>query len=771
MDFLSNELPSMDNIYQSDYYNKSREYERNLANSSYNNSKNPFKTGVVPRPAYNSMFMNTDEYDNIPSNKIRSLNGNDISKENFTHGNMQPFLRKGVTQNINLDSSQGFSQKFGYNDYKTKKTEVESFFNPTSDTGLIRGMNNTSQIMRERANISDIQNNYNPIQSVKVAPGLNQGYTSEGSGGFHQADTLIYAKPRDKDELRPKSDQRNTIFEIPIQAPMKSIIDKRGEVAAFNKNRPERAYIQTEDNWFKGVSYLKKDSERPMENLKDTSRIGTHIDYYGSGKNQIEQFNNKDNYGKNSILVYDTEKHEISKKETPIANLTSVIKGMVAPITDAIKITFKEYFIDNPRLYGNAIPQSPEKATTYDPTSHILKTTVKETTIHDNENLNLTGAKETYSTLYDKSKITTKETLLYDSDKLNLSGPDESYSALYDNAKTTTKETTIHDSENINLTGSKETYSSLYDKSKITTKETLLCDSDKLNLTGSDETYSALYDNAKTTTKETTIHDTENINLTGPKETYSDLYDNLKTTIKETTIHDNNQGNIKSRDIGYYYNGKKTRTTNRQTIPQYDTIRNINNTRYYSTYTYDPKIIAKTTVKETTIDCNNSQYGFISGLITSLLGGYINKEVDFKNTQRQYSHCDYNGVLKSVVTHIPTDRDADYNMEIDGTRELIQNTAGKYISKGAASSKGVDKSNINMQVNKQIDIHECAEPIRNPNKIYQTRPIPLEENNLTRVIEKNNAYSDRLDSSILSSLIENPDIIKINPIRIECNAI
>jgi hypothetical protein len=709
MDFLLNEMPSMNNIYDSDFYNKTKDYELKLATNSFNKSKNPFKTGVVPRPAYSDMFMDTTEYNNIPSNKVKSLSGNDIPIDKFTHGNMQVFLKKGVTQNVNLDNNQNFYEKFGYNEYKNKKTEVENFFQPTSDNSLIRGMNNNTDFLKDRTNITSIQNNYNPIQSIKVAPGLNQGYTSQGSGGFQQADTILYTTPKKLDDLRPKSDQRNTIFEIPIQAPIKNMIDKRAEVAPFSKNRPETAFKQTKDNWFKGVSYLKKESSRPHENLKDTSRIGTHIDYYGTSKNQIEQFNNNDNYGKNSILVYNTEKHELSKTETPIANITSLIKGFTAPITDAIKITFKEYFIDNPRSYGNAIPQVPEKQTIYDPVNHIMKTTIKETTIHDNDNLNLTGNKETYS-------------------------------ALYDDAKTTLKETIV-------------------DKT------------DTLNLTGNEETYSALYDNAKTTIKETTIHDNDNLNLTGNKETYSALYDDAKTTLKETTIHDNYEGNIKVRDIGYTPNNDSAKKTLRQTLPCYDTNRNINNVNYKSTYVYDPKIVAKTTSKETLTNCNNNQFGFISGIINSLFGGYINKNVDFKNTQRQFNHCEYNGSLKSTITHIPTDREADYNLEIDDTREIIQNTAGKYIPKGAGDFTTLDKKDINMKTKKQIDMHECSEPTRNINKIYQFSPTPIENENLTRNVEKNNAYENRLDSSILSSLIENPDIIKINPIRTDCSSI
>jgi len=708
MDFILNETPSMNNIYDSDFYNKSKNYEQQLANNSYEKAKNPFKTGVVPKPAYSDMFMDTTEYNQTPSSGVRSLTGDNIPANEFTHGNMQPFLRKGVTQNLNLNKNPEFFEKFGYNEYKTRKTEVEGFFQPTSDYGLIRGMDNTSQIMRERANITDLQNNYNPIQSVRVAPGLNKGFTAEGSGGFQQADSIQYAMPKNRDELRPASNQKNSIFEIPVQGPKKSFVDKRAEVAPPNKNRPERVYKQTEDNWFKGQSYLKKDTYRPEENLKDTSRIGTHIDYYGTGKSQLSQFNEKDDYNKNSILVYDTEKHEMAKVATPVANITSIIKGLVAPVTDALKITFKEYFIDNPRLYGNAIPQAPEKQTTYDPVSNVMKTTIKETTIHDGENLNLTGNKETYS-------------------------------AHYDDAKTTVKQTTI-------------------------------TESDQLNLTGCEETYSDLYDDAKTTVKETTIHDSENLNLTGSKETYSALYDDTKTTVKETTIHDTYEGNIKVRDGGYLKNKDKTKKTSRETLPTYDTTRNINNTTYYSTYTYDPKIVAKTTLKETMVN-NNNQTGFISGLINSFFGGYLATDVNSKNTQRQFGgHCEYNGSLKSVVTHIPMDRDAEMNMEVDNTRELIQNKAGKYVANGSGDFKGLDKKDINMMVNKQIDIHECAEPIRNPNKIYQSRPIPIEEENLTRIVEKNNAYENRLDSSLLSSLIENPDAIKINPIRLDCPA-
>jgi hypothetical protein len=732
MDYIKNDMPSMDNIYQSQYFKKSRDYEQSLANKSYEKTKNPFKTGVVPSPSYSSMFAQSYNNEDNQNSYINSISGEKIPYEKFTHKNMQHFLRKGITQNTEMDNP-NFEQKFGYNDYKTRKTEVESFFQPSTDMSYLRGMNNNSDFIMDRTEIPKSQNNYNPIQSIRVAPGINQGYTSTGSGGFHQADTNIFAKPKDRDELRPITDQRNSIFEIPIQAPMKSAIDKRGVVEPFAKNKPETTYKQTEENWFKGQSYLKKDTNRPVENLKDTSRIGTHLDYYGGLKNQQEYQNPNEDYGKNSVMVYNTNKHELSKQEVPIANLSTTLKAFVAPITDALKISLKEFFINPEREFGYLSPQQPDKATTYDPINHIMKTTIKETTIDDNNNGNLSGNKETYSALYDK-------------------------------AKTTTKETTIDIDNNGNLSGNKETYSALYDDAKTTTKETFLFESEKTNLSGNKETYSALYDSPKTTIKETTIDDDNNGNLSGNKETYSALYDSPKTTIKETNIHDEYSGNIKGNYGTYLKNNDKTKTTIKQTIPKIDTTRNIKNVIYKSTYVYDPKIVAKTTLKETTINNPSNSYGFIGGFLNKIIGGYIIKNDNAKNTQRQYSHIEYDGSLKSVSTFVPMDREADMNAEIDGTREMLLINAG-HIPNGAGNFTGIDKKDVNLTNRKQIDLYEDEHESRNVDKVYQTTPLQISNDSITKMPLKENAYEDRLDSSILSSLIENEDVIKINPIN------
>ncbi len=751
-------MPSMDNIYNSKYYTQVRDYEQNLSDEYYKKAQMPFKTGVVHH------FLNADD---LNTSVIKSLSGNDININDFKHGNMQPFLTKGITQNV---EQFGLNKNMGYStDVHIKKQEVKrnDFFNTVSNYN--DDLIDKTKFLITRTNLGKLQNNISPIQTVRVGPGLNKGYTSEASGGFQQADTVSYVRPRTKDELRPLSDQRNSIYTLPLNP--KNNREKRGVVTPLVKNRAERSFYQDENNWFKGQSTIKKETERPIENLKEASKkLDSHIDYYGSLKYQNEFISNNDDYGKSTIIVYDNERN-LTQKETPVANFSSIIKAMVAPITDAVKITLKEYLIDNPRLNGNAAPQLPEKPTLYDPDNHIMKTTIKETTIHEGNNGVLTGAEETYSSLYDTARTTTKETTIHEGNNGVLTGADETYSALYDNARTTTKETTIHEGNNGNLTGADETYSALYDNARTTTKETTIHEGNNGNLTGADETYSALYDNARTTTKETTIHEGNNGNLTGADETYSALYDNARTTTKETLIHETNGGFIEGKQKGYVNDSNKLRTTLRQTLPKQDTTRNINNVSYHSTYVYDPSIIAKTTMKETIVGLGGSKFGFLGGILNGLFGGYLVKDENAKNTQRQYSLTENYGIAAGGQTQFAqTDREADYNAEIDGTRELIMMKAGHTPNAGG-KFVGVPKENVNMVINKkQIDLEE-AERIGNLGLINEGMPIPLSEDNITKQTYKPNAYNNRLDSSILATLVDNDNIIKINPIRMDCEPI
>jgi hypothetical protein len=742
MDLYSkhNDIPSMNNIYSSTYWEKVKKDEQKRSDKLYEKSKSPYDTGIVAKPSYSDMFarIDSDNDSKTSENFVSSLSGEMINKGDFSHNNMAPFLRKNVTQNTNIENmSSVFDTKTGNNQFWQNKKETSCLFKPEMNAGgNVCSMKNNDDFLKSRINNSSRVNNFFPIEKIRVGPGINKGYDSAPTGGFHQMDTADYAKPRTLDDLRSKINQKETYFEIPMQAPPKGI-EQRAVIAPFNKNRPDTNYEVSPDMWLKTTGAFTKEAERPSENIRPTARPEFHIEYKGAanyGENSPGQ-GIKNDYGKNSIMLYDNER-ATTETRTVVSNVTSIVKAIVAPIMDALKYSIKEYTVEAERAVGNPSIQIPSKATTYDPDNHIMKTTVKETTIHDSELTNLSGNKETYSAFTDSAKITVKETTIHDSEITNLSGKKETYSALNDTAKTTVKETTVHDSELINLSGNKETYSTLNDT-------------------------------AKTTVKETTVHDSELINLSGNKETYSALNDTAKTTVKETMIHDTNIANIKGeKGVGYIlFDNNDAKTTLRQTLPKIDGIRNIGGTTYKVTL-YNPDLVAKTTMKETMIK-GKSEYGFLGGILEGLFGGYMNTNVELKNTHKQFlSDTNEYGIAGAGADFRQMDRTADENAEIDGTREDMLISAG-YTPNPGNVNINADPSDIEMSTKKPFENSIAARDSGNVGMIYQPTPV-FDNCSITRMSDKSNAFSNRLDSDLLEPMNTNVFAIKINPIRKGC---
>jgi hypothetical protein len=711
MDLYSNDqdIPSMNNIYSSKYWEKVKADEQKRSDRLYEKAKTPYETGIVAKPSYSDMFARIDSENDPMTNEnfVSSLSGQMINKGDFSHNNMTPFLRKNVTQNTNVENmSSVFDTKTGNNQFWMNKKEVPCLFKPEMNAGgNVCSMKNNDDFLKSRINNSSRVNNFFPIDKIRVGPGINKGYDSAPTGGFHQMDTADYAKPRTLDDLRSKINQKETYFEIPMQAPPKGI-EQRGVITPFNKNRPDTNYEVTPDMWLKTTGAITKEAARSSENVRPTARPEFHIEYKGAakyGENSPGQGIEND-YGKNAIILYENER-ATTETRTVVSNVSSIVKAIVAPIMDALKYSMKEYTVEAERGVGNPSIQIPSKATTYDPDNHIMKTTVKETTIHDSETINLSGNKETYS-------------------------------ALTDDAKTTVKETMIHDSETINLSGNKETYS-------------------------------ALTDDAKTTVKETMIHDSDTINLSGNKETYSALTDSAKTTVKETMIHDMNVANIKGeKGVGYIlFDENDAKTTLRQTLPKIDGIRNIGGTTYKVTL-YNPDLVAKTTMKETMIK-GKSEYGFLGGILEGLFGGYMNTNVELKNTQKQFlSDTNEYGIAGAGADFRQTDRTADENAEIDGTREGILMSAGYTPNPGNVNINS-DPSEIEMSTKKPFENSIAARDSGNIGMIYQTSPM-FDNCSITKMPDKSNAFSNRLDSDLLEPMNTNEFAIKINPIKKGC---
>lgn len=411
---IKNDIPSMKNIYESKYWDEVKEEELSKATASWNDSQNTLETGVVPRPGYADMFQSLTPNDSKTSkvNKVQSLTGESVEIEQFTHNNMQPYFRGNVKQNVDPNASSSYLEiSTGRGEYKKKK-EVECFFEPTSGMGNVCGMKNNTDFYLNHIEAPINRNNDFPIEPVRVGPGLNQGFNNTPEGGFQQTRTLEYAKPKTIDELRPLS-RPKTSYKIPFQGPQKlQTGGSRGKEGEFSKNRPDTYYEQTEDQWLKTTGAVIRESERPELVVKPTSRVDTHVEYDGHATAYSSQpgKGDSDDYGKSNVLVYNNER-DITQQRTVVSNLTSVVKAIVAPFVDIMKRSTKEYLVDAPRTYGNMNVQIPEKPTTYDPVMHSMRTTIKETTIHDSTIMNAKGRDAVPVQSEDEARTTNRQTL------------------------------------------------------------------------------------------------------------------------------------------------------------------------------------------------------------------------------------------------------------------------------------------------------------------------------------------------------------------------
>lgn len=385
------EKPSMKNVYASDHWKAVRTDEFQRSTRNYEKAQAPFATGYVAKPTYASQFA-TPMMDGMgESSAILSLSGEEIPKEQFTHNNMQPFFRGSVKQNMDPFANASRLEAYtGRGDLLQSKQEVGSFFEPTPGLTNVCGMQSSADHYLEHIQTPVARRNEFPLEQIRVGPGLGKGFTANPSGGFQQADSLNYVRPKTVDELRVATKPKVT-YEGRVQGPSKGT-DQRGLVGDFVKNRPDTFYEQSPDQWLRTSGANSKEMARGVFDIKPTSRVESHVAYVGQA-NAVSTQPGKgtdDDYGKSSIMVYDNERMTTQTK-TVVSNITSVVKAIVAPFTDMLKQNAKDYTLDAARPYGNMQAQIPSKPTLYDPVNHMMRTTIKETTIHDTTIMNLTG--------------------------------------------------------------------------------------------------------------------------------------------------------------------------------------------------------------------------------------------------------------------------------------------------------------------------------------------------------------------------------------------
>lgn len=456
------ELPNAPNIYQSSRVDMVKKIEEKKAAKMAVAAEDPKKSRVIPR--------------------IKSLTGEYVEPDQFLHNNMMPYFGRSVRQNLTESANNTLMENYtggGSESLRsTSKCEAKSFYDVSKNVGNVYGNMPQTDALRDHIVLPRVRNNEFPIDQVRVAPGLGKGYGSEGAGGFQQFEMRDYVMPKTVDELRTATKPKET-FEGRMVDGLKTNLpgDKRN-IGEFNKNRAETFYQQDSDRWFVTTGANLKQSAIPEQDIKDTNRQDTSRTYIGSAvqaegkarqadskpanKPLREQHGGfgvlnptvvhkklglKDDYGKNTIMVYNNER-QITGARVYQGNITSLVKNIVAPLVDAVKVTKKDGVVNNPRQFGNAAPQIPDKLTVYDPNG-IARTTIKETLLHDDTFRGTIKGTAAAALIYDPSeisaKLTIRETLKQMAYEMNLNGGAKK-ATVYDpddKTRTTMKETLI----------------------------------------------------------------------------------------------------------------------------------------------------------------------------------------------------------------------------------------------------------------------------------------------------------------------------------------
>ena len=178
----------------------------------------------------------------------RKVNLNDYSE------NMVPYFGKTKTIGNSLksydQSEQVLDNLTGSGSLQFVKTESAPLFKPQENIQNATGAPNQNDFYQSRVNPSLSMNNVKPWQEQHVAPGLDQGYSTVGNGGFN-AGTHAREKWVDKtvNELRVETNPKQSFELTGHQGPAQTLVKNLGKEGKVEKYLPEKYFINTPDRY------------------------------------------------------------------------------------------------------------------------------------------------------------------------------------------------------------------------------------------------------------------------------------------------------------------------------------------------------------------------------------------------------------------------------------------------------------------------------------------------------------------------------------------
>ena len=327
----------------------------------------------------------------IPSGFV-SLSGNKLDNNDFQHNNMVPFFGAKIKGNYNDDGAreQVMDNMNGSGSQMKSKTETAPLFNPSENMNYSHGAPNMSDFYQSRVNPSMKMSNVKPWKEEQVAPGLNLGYTNDGSCGMNSAlDQRETYMPKNVDDLRVLTNPKETYCLDGHEGPLSAPVKERGQFGAMEKHLPDRYYESGKDRWFttKGIETKQAARsvyiEKPEENRETTAmeyegvaKGEKHINYSKNtyapsdrvelGEKQLNPASATDknmaaphDYGAKSYTHYKNNRNT-TRRDLGFGIVGSTLGAVISPLIDVLRPSRKENVIGNVRIHGDVNPSHPK---------------------------------------------------------------------------------------------------------------------------------------------------------------------------------------------------------------------------------------------------------------------------------------------------------------------------------------------------------------------------------------------------------------------------
>lgn len=358
--------------------------------------------------------------------EVYSLTGEPIDKSDFKHNNMVPFFGaklRGSTSDANsnesrLDNMQGSGSQF------FKKQEIAPLFAPQEMMQFPNGMPNNSDFYQSRMNPSNRMANIKPWEEIKVAPGLNQGYGTQGSGGFNSGTEAREAwLPRTVNELRVATNPKVTFSLANHEGPAGAEVKNMGILGRVEKNKPDTDFEWGPSRFFTTTGIEHAPTARGIEIMQPQNRIDTTASYFGVAgggddnhatytqgayapvkKHHLEGENmgavSAAGQGSATTGDYGIQGYKLLPNNRATTNtqimggVGGIFKAAITPILDVLRPTRKENVVGNCRPNGNVGVTAPA-APVHNPADRT-KTTIREQTEGklDNNHLNVQNQRD-----------------------------------------------------------------------------------------------------------------------------------------------------------------------------------------------------------------------------------------------------------------------------------------------------------------------------------------------------------------------------------------